>query len=261
MPARASTSAAASKRKTPAAAAAAPKPHFDFKSLKRDKTPSGTSTSTGGSASSSNGSKPTTSKVQRCTKQSGDDAGRETDNRLFVFNPRRGLNEQAIAAVKQHASGKDEVSRFNRELDGFHIYARYPQQARRMHAALRELDAAMDEQLDVGDWEDPLVTMITLTNLDVPSTKANERMEGVTAMMLDGYTYPLYKKLRALKYDWVKGVHDKNGVNRWVRVVSGAKEAAQVEKETAAMLRDESWRVASASGNAADWEESEDEAE
>ena len=62
--------------------------------------------------------------------------------RLFVFNPGRGVaNEQAIAAVKEHACGKDEVSRFNRELDGFRIYARYPEQARRMHAALRALDA------------------------------------------------------------------------------------------------------------------------
>ena len=48
--------------------------------------------------------------------------------------------------VKEHASGKDEVSRFNRELNGFHIYARYPEQARRMHAALRALDAAMPER-------------------------------------------------------------------------------------------------------------------
>ena len=95
----------------------------------------------------------------------------------------------------------------------------------------------------------------------MPSTKANERMEGVTAMMLDGYTYPLYKKLRALSYDFVRGVHDKNGVNRWVRGVSDAKEAARVEKETATMLQGEGWRVASAAGNAADWEESEDEAE
>ena len=103
--------------------------------------------------------------------------------------------------------------------------------------------------------------MVTVSNLNVPSTKDNERMEGVTAMMLDGYTYPLYKKLHALKYDWVKGMHDKNGIKRWVRVVRDAKEAAQVEKETAAMLRDEGWRVASAAGNAADWEESEDDAE
>ena len=56
-------------------------------------------------------------------------------------------------------------------------------------------------------------------------------------------------------------MHDKDGVNRWVRVVRDAKEAARVEKETATMLQGESWRVASAAGNAADWEESEDEAE
>ena len=115
------------------------------------------------------------------------------------------------------------MSKFNRDLDG--STSTRGGQSRRdactLHCA-RSIVPAMPEKLDVGDWEDPLITMVTLTNLNVPSTKGNERMEGVTAMMLDGYTYPLYKKLRALSYNSVRGVHDKNCVNRWVRGVRDA---------------------------------------
>ena len=50
--------------------------------------------------------------------------------------------------------------------------------------------------------------------------------------MLDGHTYPLYKVLRDLDYDFVRGVHNNEGVDRWVRVVAqGVDDAANLIKE------------------------------
>ena len=43
----------------------------------------------------------------------------------------------------------------------------------------------------------------TVANLDLPPTKANpDEQEGVTALMLEGFSYPLYKHLRTLGYDF-----------------------------------------------------------
>ena len=60
--------------------------------------------------------------------------------------------------------------------------------------------------------------------------------------MLDGFSYPLYKDLRALGYDFVRGVHNIEGINCWVRVVN-AGEAQKAEKETAVALIDRGWKV------------------
>merc|ERR1712054_366812 len=86
-----------------------------------------------------------------------------------------------------------------------------------------------------------------------------ERLEGATAIMLEGYTYPLYKKLRALDADFVRSVHDKDGINRWVRVVDGNETAAAHEQEFAAMLSEEGWMVDLAAGDASEWESDDDE--
>ena len=71
--------------------------------------------------------------------------------------------------------------------------------------------------------------------------------------MLDGFSYPLYKKLREVGYDFYHGVHSEAGVNRWCRVVKNAREAADAEKETAAMLKECGWDVDTAAGDAEEW--------
>ena len=128
-----------------------------------------------------------------------------------------------------------------------------------MHAALHQLDSQMSSApLQLDGLEAPLVTVVTIENVDLPKTKWSEAQEGVTALMLEGFTYPLYKKLRGLDYDFVRGVHNRDGVNRWCRVVE-ASEAAGAEKETAELLRENGWDVETAAGDAADWPEEDEE--
>ena len=51
----------------------------------------------------------------------------------------------------------------------------------------------------------------------------------------------------------------KEGINRWCRVVKSASEAAKVEKETAAVLKECGCEVDTAVGDANDWDEDDDE--
>ena len=100
-----------------------------------------------------------------CTSASSSRAteGEESGNRLFVFNPTRAVgNDKAKEKVKEHAYGKDEVGSFNKSLDGFPIKVHAPKQAMRMHKALRELDGALPEDLDLGGWEEPEITAAKL---------------------------------------------------------------------------------------------------
>ena len=48
------------------------------------------------------------------------------------------------------------------------------------------------------------------------------------------------------------GVHNIEGINRWVRVVN-AGEAQKAEKETAVALIDRGWKVSKSAGDAALW--------
>lgn len=225
--------------------------------MKRDTASSASSTSDSGAPRES---KPTTARVQHAKYQSGEKEGQESKNRLFVFNPRYGLNERATSAVTEHAYPKDTVSSFNKELGGFYIHARVPAQAKRMYSALRALDDAMPEKLDVGDWQDPEATLVTMKNVDLPATKTSGAIEGATAVVVESeYTYPLYKKLRALGCDFVRGIHGKAGVNKWVRVVGAKDDANKIEKAVGDMLKDEGWAVEfAAPADAADWESDEE---
>ena len=202
MPPRAKKSSASSSTASASSSTASgPKP-FCFKNVKRNNSGGG---GHGGQR------RPTTTRVKKCIYQSGNNIGEETGNRLFVFNPRKGIeNDVAKAKVKEHAYGKDDVSSFNRELDGFSIKVHAPKQAVRMHKAMRELE----------------ITAATLTNLDLPDA------EGVTATMLEGYTYPLYKKLRPLGYKFVKGVHGKEGVKTTAGCASTATRRTQPRCKT-----------------------------
>ena len=68
--------------------------------------------------------------------------------------------------------------------------------------------------------------------------------------MLEGHTYPLYKKLRAIDidYDFYEGVHAKEGINRWCKEINGANEAKQLEKDTVAMAHAQGDRLAGGEG-------------
>merc|ERR1712070_382946 len=98
----------------------------------------------------------------------------------------------------------------------------------------------------MGDFEAPVVNVVTFQNLDLPGTSKDGPHEGVEAVLLDGYTYPLYKQLRNIKFDFVRGVHNKAGMDRWVKVVPDGETAEEVTREVA---------------DAADWLESDEEEE
>jgi len=231
---------------------------FDFKTLKRDKT-GGSGGGGGGGGNYARESAPTKAYVHKAKFQSGDREGEDTGNRLFVFNPRKGLNDKAIAAVKALAHGKDDVSGFKKDLKGFTIKVHAPKQATAMHEALRKLDKDTSVSLDgIRGWEEPEVTVITLANVDLPATEKAESQTGVTAIMLDGFTYPLYKILRnELGYDFVRGVHNREGINRWMRVVVDGEAAADLEKEISAAFIERGWNVKTAAADAAEWDEDE----
>ena len=97
-------------------------------------------------------------------------------------------------------------------------------------------------------------TVNTVSNLDLPATKANDEQEGITGLMLDGYTYPLWKKLRALKYDFIHGVHNLDGVKRWVRIVHPGEDAKKLDQEVSKMLCEEGWEAVSKNSDASTWE-------
>lgn len=256
-PARKQSAASSSK-------SSGPKP-FDFKSVHRDK--GGGGGVRGGNKHGNDGSgaqhsaRPTKTRVHKCVFQDGHErAGEYSDNRDFVFDPRWGLNKEAKEVVAPLTYGKDEVKGFNKSLQGFHVRVHVPKQAVRMHNALRVLDPALPETLDLGDWEEPELTAAKLTNLNVPATRHNPNAyEGVTATMINGYTYPLYKQMRRLKFDYVRDVHNKEGVDRWVRIHEDKEDVAKMQQELQTMLEEEGWRVNFAAGNAAEWGDDDDE--
>lgn len=224
-----------------AAAVAKPKPKaFSFKSISRDKPSKNSATSSSSTSGDARTSKPTTARVHECVIQSGDRAGDKSDNFIYVFNPRFGLNDEAKEAVQVHAYPGDTVGSFKKDLGGFTVRVHNPSQAQRMHAALRVLDESMDADLDMASLKAPEVKLVRVSNIDLPETKYHDRREGVTVIMLEGYTYPLYKILRKDGHcDFVRAVHDKPGVNKWVRVLSKTEESdpsGEVHKELAGIL-------------------------
>jgi len=244
----------------PAAASSSNKPKsFNFKSMRRDSASSARASSFSSARSAGPRSdKPTTGFARRTKYQEGDNKGEDTNNWLYVFNPAHGVdNEHAKEVVMKHALGGAQISGFKKDLGGFTVRVCAPQQVRDMHAALRELDDKMAEDVDLDGLEAPELTIVTVSNLDLPATKAHpaDEHEGVTALMLEGYSYPLYRQLRKFGYDFYRGVHGKDGINRWCRVVKSASDAARAEKETITLLKDHGWDVDTAAGDARDWPE------
>lgn len=222
---------------------------FDFKTIKKNNAISQPKRET----------RATTTRVMECTHQvdskdpDGFKAGDPTGNYLFVFNPAWGLNEPAKDAVQRLAYSKDWVSSFKVNLKGYVVKVHTPTQARKMHTALRVLDPEMPEALDVGNFADPHMDMITLVNLNLPETKYTPAHTNVTALMLQGDTYALYKTLRELGFDFVRGVHGMEGVNAWVRVMESGEVGVQAEVKS--MLMEEGWVVDESEGDAAEWSE------
>ena len=173
--------------------------------------------------------------IRRTKYQSGDNEGEDTNNWVFVFDPAYGMNDSAKKAVEPHILGKHDISRFKKDVGGFTVRVYAPKQVEDMHAALRELDDKMSDDVELDGLEAPQLSIVTVANLDLPPTKASpDEQEGVTALMLEGFSYPLYKHLRTVGYDFYRGVHGQEGINRWCRVVKGAADATKAEKETAA---------------------------
>merc|ERR1719399_117300 len=120
----------------------------------------------------------------------------------------------------------------------------------------------MTAELDVSDFEVPTMHVITVSNLDLPSVMTNdavitEAREGAKALMLDGFTYPLYKTLRNCDYEYYRGIHGREGIDRWVRVLEDLpmiQHQAEVEiiKE---LLEKKGWAVETSVADAAEWED------
>merc|ERR1719399_1786227 len=245
--------------KSSAASSSKPK-SFNFKSMRRDSSAARASSFSNARGAAPKRDKPTTGAARRTKYQSGDNEGEYTNNWVYAFDPAYGLNDDAKEAVKPHILGGDEISAFKKELGGFTVRVYAPKQVHDMHASLRELDDKMAEDVDLDGLEAPELTVVTITNLDLPATKANPvEQEGVTALLLEGYSYPLYKHLRKIGYDFYRGVHGKEDIKRWCRVVSSPSEATKAEKETVALLKEYGWEADTAAGDANEWDDEEDD--
>ena len=69
----------------------------------------------------------------------------------------------------------------------------------------------------------------------------------------DKSLYPVKEKLKEIGYCYVRGVHAQDGIDRWVRVVTGKASAPELEKEVADLLAEEGWSTESAEADAAEW--------
>ena len=103
---------------------------------------------------------------------------------------------------------------------------------------------------DVGDWLAERALLAPLNaSVDELNATLLKRFPG-----REGYTYSLYKKLRPLGYDFVHSVHNKVGVNKWVRVVQAKENVTTLIAEVTALLEKHGWAVESAEADEADWE-------
>merc|ERR1712070_176700 len=185
------------------------------KNMKRDEAGRSGSTST---QTTTNALKPSQAWIQKSKYQSGDKEGEDTNTWLYVMNPAKGLNDRALEAITALLYPGDKISTFNKQLNGFATRVHTPKQAKTFHSALRAIDSKLPD-LDLKNMEAPDVNVVSLEHVNLPETNTNGAKENVTAVMLDGFTYPLYKKLRKLEFDFVRGVHGSPGANRWVREV------------------------------------------
>lgn len=244
--------------------AAPKKPSFSFKSIKKNSS-NGSSSPSGASSSSAPSSyrsdKPTKTSLHEAIIQSGDREGEKSGRRYFVVNPRYGLNDAAKELLEPHVLKVDKIRPFNKDLGGFPVLVHAPKQAQEMHTALRNgLDRGktdLPEKLNVGSWtRGPTVTVVTLHNVDI-KTRDQEHAE-VTALMLESEAsvYPIKEHLKKdVEYEFVRGVHGKNGIDKWVRVVEDSENTADLVKATAKVLADRGWQCETAELDAADWED------
>merc|ERR1719399_1496035 len=173
--------------KSSAASSSKPK-SFNFKSMRRDSSAARASSFSNARGAAPKRDKPTTGAARRTKYQSGDNEGEYTNNWVYAFDPAYGLNDDAKEAVKPHILGGDEISAFKRELGGFTVRVYAPKQVHDMHAALRQLDSNMADEVELDGLEAPEITIVTVANVDLPPTSSNaEVQEGVTALMLEGF--------------------------------------------------------------------------
>lgn len=254
MPARQSSNAS----KAPAAK------KFDFKAFSRSSS-KGAGTSRGASSSSATGKKEarTTTKVVEAVVQSGENEGKKSGRRYFVFDPRFGLNDAAKELVQPHVLKGDEIKKYNKELGGFPVLVHSPNQAQEMHTALRDNleHGAKDlpEAIELGTWSaGPVIQVVTVSNVSLGA----DLEETVDALVLEGNVYPIYPDMKAhVKYQFVRGLHGKKGLDKWVRVIGDGECAADLVQATAKVLADHGWQCQTAEADAAACDSDSDEEE
>merc|ERR1712159_696861 len=174
------------------------------------------------------------------------------------FNPRYGYNEQAKDAITKLCLKGDEVKSFNRELDGFPVRVHSPAQAQSMHEAIRALPHGAEdlpEELDVGDWEPPEVTILTVHNVTYNTRQAS--YTNVTAVMLESDTslYPLKEELKPIGFQFAYNVHAQTGMNKWMLCVREGVTIDSIERAVINVLDKHGWAHDTAETDAGVWGE------
>ena len=107
---------------------------------------------------------------------------------------------------------------------------------RRSHASrLRNAAADLPEEVDLGDWEGPVVKILKITGLDVDLYQGN--YEDTDAILLDSDVslYDLKDDLFAVDFEYVRSVGGKDGVDRYVHVINTNAEGANVIRSAQAI--------------------------
>ena len=171
-----------------------------------------------------------------CRKKTVTSVRRDTTSkrREFVFKLGSGLDQSmACQAVCSLAFGKDTVRSY---VGGFEIGVHCPQQAEMMHTALRQLDCTLQPTIDLKGWKPPKISARIASDLEVGQQSAE-------AIVLEGYTYPLYRVLQKLGYVYVRNLRGESDVNRWVRAVRNGESAVELQRDICAKMHDLGWQV------------------
>lgn len=128
--------------------------------------------------------------------------------------------------------------KWNPSRKGFVVKVNSPQMAQDINTACRSIgNAAADlpEEVDLGDWEGPVVKILKLTGLDVDLYQGN--YEDTDAIMLDSDVslYELKDDLFAVDFEYVRSVGGKDGIDRYVHVVNTNAEGANVIRSAQAI--------------------------
>merc|ERR1711939_1143535 len=110
--------------------------------------------------------------------------------------------------------------------------------------------------MGVKGWSSgPTVNVISLSNLEVAPSEPDGESTIEDAIMLDGPVYPLKEQFKELDYTYVRGVHNKAGIDRWIRVVQSDESGAELEREAVEVLQSNGWVAECSAANCEHWPE------